>query len=385
MGAKAVRREAVALLEPYGPTQALALGYRSLGDANLYSEPGSSVELADKAITVCRQLGLDDELATAYSLRGRARFYLGDNRGGLGDLRRALDLCAERGLGYETVNAYSWLSVHTWLQDGPAKGLALDDEAVDVARKRGVRPETIAVGARPRILFDLGAWDDLLSETARRSRVIAPWQVAAAHALVHRGAAGEAEDLVTEALATYRSASGVARAGLLAPALVVAALVAAARGDHERAVALVDDAYAETEVAWFWRAWLAHDASRILVSAGELGLAERFVANTDPCDNRRRFCVLSGQAVLAEARGELREAARLYGDVAGRWADWGHPLEHGSAMLGAGRCLFALSEGEQAGRELREARSVFTRLAAEPLVAEVDSLPSAAASTPSSP
>lgn len=75
--------------------------------------------------------------------------------------------------------------------------------------------------------------------------------------------------------------------------------------------------------------------------------------------------------ILAEARGEFRQAAALYAEAAHGWQAYGHVLEHGQAMLGLGRCHLTLVEP---GTEqcLTEARRLFTRLQATPLLAETD-------------
>jgi hypothetical protein len=65
------------------------------------------------------------------------------------------------------------------------------------------------------------------------------------------------------------------------------------------------------------------------------------------------------------------EAARLYDEVARRWAEYGHVLEHGQALFGLGRNMLRVGEQDAAG-ELDNAHAVFARLSARPLMAEVD-------------
>lgn len=47
-------------------------------------------------------------------------------------------------------------------------------------------------------------------------------------------------------------------------------------------------------------------------------------------------------AVQAETDGDLGDAAVRYGEAAAGWSAYGHVLEHGLALLGAGRCLVRL-------------------------------------------
>jgi len=71
-------------------------------------------------------------------------------------------------------------------------------------------------------------------------------------------------------------------------------------------------------------------------------------------------------------RGELDTAVATFSEAAGRWASYGHPWEEAHARFGAGRCLFALGRPTEALVSLREARDLFGRLGAGPVIAEVD-------------
>ena len=65
------------------------------------------------------------------------------------------------------------------------------------------------------------------------------------------------------------------------------------------------------------------------------------------------------------------EAARLYHEAGQRWAEFGHLLEEGQALLGGARCLLRL-DGTAAQPKLRAARAVFAGLGAHPLAGETD-------------
>ena len=87
---------------------------------------------------------------------------------------------------------------------------------------------------------------------------------------------------------------------------------------------------------------------------------------------RHRYALLSARAAIVEGRGERAEALELYEEAARRWARFGHALEHGHALLGAGRCLAALGRAERARERFVVARAAFQRLGARPLAADVD-------------
>ena len=63
--------------------------------------------------------------------------------------------------------------------------------------------------------------------------------------------------------------------------------------------------------------------------------------------------------------------------LAGGWLAYGQLLEHGRALLGAGRCRAHLGRPD-AGAPLRDAHALFTHLGAHPLAAEADRLLQAA-------
>jgi tetratricopeptide (TPR) repeat protein len=81
---------------------------------------------------------------------------------------------------------------------------------------------------------------------------------------------------------------------------------------------------------------------------------------------------VTAQAVLAEAQGDLQEAAKLYADAGDRWSNFGVVLEHGQALLGLGRCTARLGRRSSARDWLLDARKIFTQLDARPLLAETD-------------
>jgi hypothetical protein len=89
---------------------------------------------------------------------------------------------------------------------------------------------------------------------------------------------------------------------------------------------------------------------------------------------RYQHCLVTGQAVLAEARGDLQEAAELYADASDRWSSFGVVLEQGkpSWALGAARLGLAADHPYATGCSTRR---VFVQLDARPLVAETDGWP----------
>lgn len=93
-----------------------------------------------------------------------------------------------------------------------------------------------------------------------------------------------------------------------------------------------------------WRALHLPYALRVHIAAGMTDRAERLVPNeSEVATARDRHCVSTGRALLAEARGDLERASGLYAEAAERWTEYGFALERGQTLLGAGRCLLALT------------------------------------------
>ena len=116
------------------------------------------------------------------------------------------------------------------------------------------------------------------------------------------------------------------------------------------------------------------DAVRICVWASATELAGNLVEGTRKPAPRARHAVQASEAILAEARHELDEAIRLYGEVAESWARFGVPAEQGLALRGMGRCLVELGEPVAGASRLAEARDIFGRLGAKRLIDETDEL-----------
>jgi hypothetical protein len=156
----------------------------------------------------------------------------------------------------------------------------------------------------------------------------------------------------------------------------VAALAGQASGSQPAALALAAEYEAAVrarpgQAGWHWGWWFLADLVRVCVTAGELDRAAALIGDAQPAVLRHQLSVLTARAVLAEAQGDLRDAAARYAEAADSWQAYGHVLEHGQALLGLGRCRLTLTEPgtEQA---LTQARQLFARLQAAPLLAETD-------------
>ena len=158
----------------------------------------------------------------------------------------------------------------------------------------------------------------------------------------------------------------------LVPALAVSAHVEKKLGHGKIAVSMIEELAEVTQRSGPWRSRQLPTALRVLIDAGELTKAEVFIDGVEVTATRDVNCVLTGQAILAEAKGDTEQARNLYEQAAQRWADYGFVLEEGQAHLGFSRCLIALSDRHSAIEPLQKARAIFARLGAVSLLNEVD-------------
>jgi class 3 adenylate cyclase/tetratricopeptide (TPR) repeat protein len=382
--ANAVLTEAIELLEREPPGPELVSAYVSMaGDRAVAGHSGEALEYADKALALADELGgLPRIRPRILDARGMARCDLGDFVGGMDDLRSGLALGLELGSGYDTAVLYNNLAEPVWLVEGPEAALALCENGIDFAERRGLseaamwlRSSTVgplldqgrwaeAVDlADEAIAWDLAHGGDYLAIGCRRyvSLVLA-WQ----------GDLIAARDLATRVLPRAREIDDLQQ---LVPALVNAALVEQAGGDKAAALALVAEAAQLTADRAGGRRFLGqHLADMVRVAADpDPALAQDLIEATEPTATRYRLAATTARAVLAESTGDPETAAALHAQAADGWRAYGQVLEHALALLGQGRCLAALARPDAADL-LQAAHRHLKDLGARPPAAEASTL-----------
>ena len=374
-------QEIVEMLEREPPGPELAHAYSQIGrDQWLSGHTKEALEWSSKALSLAEQLGIREVAVMSRQVRGGARCEFGDV-GGLEDLRQALQMSLEYGLGHETVRGHINLGDWIWWTEGPAKGLEVMRDGIDFGERRGITgPVMWTKGETLWMLFDLGEWDDLL----RVADQLIAWDrrhggsyfgVMAlsyrAQVLALRGQVDEAKQLEDEFLPRARE---IGDSQILFPALSIGAQIDLALGDSAAALELVQEFDHTTRSRPDYRALVLHLAARVCAGAGAVELGRRMLTVARAVAARHRCCLLAAEAIVTEAEGRLEQALEQYEKAGERWKEFGHILELGQAQLGAGRCLCVLKRPVQATEHLRDARKVFIGLHAEPLVAEADSL-----------
>jgi hypothetical protein len=159
---------------------------------------------------------------------------------------------------------------------------------------------------------------------------------------------------------------------VMVEALAVAALIEQASGYPETALELIQEFERSTRErpTWF-RAKEIPDLVRTCAGAGALDLAVKLLEGLPVHARRHKLSLLTAQAVIQEAGGEVDRALQAYDQAVEGWDAFGYTLELGRTSLGAGRCLVRLGKPGAVER-LAVARTAFIGLGAATLVAETD-------------
>jgi class 3 adenylate cyclase len=373
---------AVALLERESPGPELVDAYGRMAVLVAFQgrRPEESRVWADKAIELAEALGLKGrEILNALAWRGFTRYELGD-ADGIADLEEALNIALELG-STSAVASYCNLANVVWRERGPAAALEHYAGAIDHAERRG------AASTWPRaescwMLYDLGRWDELIraAELIRGGSTVSggqPHVIASTYlalALAQRGALADASQVLDETLPHARK---VGDPQALGPALAASAVVERARGDAAAVRARLGEWDTATHDRPFFRAQNVTDAVRLACELGDLPLAERLRARIVTTSERDRLSGLSALAAINEAAGDVTAARAGYDEAASGWERFGCPLEHGLALLGGVRTHLAVAGSDEGATRLEEARDVFARIGALPLLGETEVLVSA--------
>jgi len=117
--------EAIAVLRDLPPSKELAAVYsRRAGELLSSDRNQECLAYAENALELATELDLGEEVIKALQFRGAPRCELGDE-GGLDDLREAIRLGEEAGLGQALALARGNYAYQLWFRDGPAAALAV--------------------------------------------------------------------------------------------------------------------------------------------------------------------------------------------------------------------------------------------------------------------
>jgi len=375
--AEEVLAEAHELLEaePPGPELVTAYSYLAGRDA-LTGRYAEAVVKAERSLALAAELGLPEQ-ALALHWRGLARCSLGE-ADGLVDMRRALELALEQGLGRETGVIHGNLADVVWAYEGPQAALDAEEEAIAFCERRGITE--VARQVRTGVvtaLAELGRTQQALAEAAPLADRLeaegdishVPPRVVQLRLLAERGTPEQApapEQLVA-------AARSIGFPDLMALAFTAAAQLLLAQRQTDQAQALLRELEQLGTRAGSDYGSVLPSVLRVALALDDPPLAQRLAIGVEPVTPLHEHALASAQAQLTEDAGDHRSAAQLYEQAAERWRAFGNVPERAYALLGQGRCLAALGDPEAEGA-LREARELFASMGYKPALAETEAL-----------
>jgi class 3 adenylate cyclase/tetratricopeptide (TPR) repeat protein len=379
--------EALKLLEAEAPGPELVGAYAELaGTRAIDAAWVEAIAAAERTIQLAEGLGLPKR-ARALGVRGSARAHLGDAQG-LADMRRALALAVEQGMGRDAAVLHNNLALTSWQHEGPAAALELCGEGIEFCERRGITEMAFAIaGMRLTFLAACGRSERALADAhplaeqaeAAGDAILIETRSVQLGLLSNRGegaATAAAEQLCAIARKTQEPQS-------FAMAFLPSAQVMLAAGHSERAKALLEELDGTRGARGDpYYAALLPQLVRCALALGDPALASRLIAGFEPRTPLQQHALAACRAALAEAAGDYANAAIEYAEVATRWRQFGDVPELANALLGQGRCLVALGTPGADGA-LRDARELFAAMGYAPAVNETEALLLRVAASPS--
>jgi tetratricopeptide (TPR) repeat protein len=382
--AERITDEAIELLEPLGPRPQLARAYSArAGNDMLAGRYAEWKRWTDATLELADRLGLPEYRMRALQYRGIYRVMAGDVEG-RADLEEALRLGSELGLGNETSVAFDNLADWVSSLDGAAAGLAIYEEGMAFAERRGLGGNRMWMLAETTWrLFDLGRWDGVTAaadeirrwfRTRGRGLPVVMAGTQEARVRAYRGELGRAAELMEELLPAAREGGDIQA---YRPALTTAALIAVERGQPQIAAALLDELENDLEGGGYNRAYGMLEGTLVARALGDADRAERIARVEEPFAPGYplgKALVLASQAEVAEAQGRYADALEAFDRADEVWDGLGHVFHRGLALLGAARCLAALKRPGEASEPAATAERVFLSLGALSMAGEAGTL-----------
>jgi tetratricopeptide (TPR) repeat protein len=329
---------------------------------------------------VCTTTGLPMP-ARVQAVHGMMRVSRGE-RAGLDEIRAAVSAAESEGNYGRALVARNNLILDQWIFDGPATVFADAVEATERGAARGITAALYFLrGLRAELRFRTGDWTTALDEQSVLADELAANGVEVLSASVRSAQVmtmvrlGLATDAVRHLDGILSCAREVGNAQMFVEVAPVLALALATTGAHEQAHGVLTElielpgSCEDTALVRQFPALI-----RATLACGDTGLGERFVAAMQRGTPAQEHGLQAALALLAEARGDMEEAATRHADAARRWREFGDLSELTPALIGLARCT------DDPGRRhaaLTEALPLLTTMGDAPLLAEARALAAA--------
>ena len=155
---------AIDILEAESASEQLSEAYITrAGNYMMRGDIDEQLAWSQKGIDLAEELELEDIRSRGLSIRGIARYHLGDVDAGMEDLRESLAIAlAEASTAYRLNTSHTNLADHTWMEEGPVAALEIYERGIAMVEARGgdaswPRAETMWAN------FDRGDWGAVLN------------------------------------------------------------------------------------------------------------------------------------------------------------------------------------------------------------------------------
>jgi tetratricopeptide (TPR) repeat protein len=328
---------------------------------------------ADAALRIADGLRLDSVLVMALITKANALAEVGRPTESTALLTHATKLAVEHDLGDVAGRAYYNLAENVMAEGRFAEGEEMLTQAIELARRRGDRPDERRLLAQRLIaLTALGRWDQVLSDaTELVEHADDIWSVQTTVTLpVVLAARGDAAGLqaVSHRLGGAGGWTAVEDSEKIARAVVVreAGCGSEALADaSEAAVQLLQGSTSEVPP-------LFAEVAECAFAAGELGLVEELLAAVDRLKPAQVLPLLDAEATRARARlaahgGDLGQADQYFRRAIGLFRELKTPFYLARAQLEYAELLTRNDRDPHDGEALiEEATKVFDSLGAKP-------------------
>ena len=167
--AEVAAREAISLLESFGPTRELAMAYSNMSQLRMLAEDNElAVEWGERAIALAEQLDDREVLAHALNNVGTAEFRLGSG----GDrLERSLAIALESRLEEHVARAYTNLGGSAAEQYDHARAMRYLEEGISYCRERDLDSWRLyMLGEQSLLHLRQGYWEDAAASATEALR-----------------------------------------------------------------------------------------------------------------------------------------------------------------------------------------------------------------------
>ena len=326
---------------------------------------------------VCAATGLPIP-ARVQGMHGMMRVARGD-RAGLDEMRAAARTAEAEGNYGRAMVTTNNLILDQWIFDGPAAVMADALEATERSAARGITgPLYYLRGLQAELRFRTGDWRTALGEQSALADELAAdgfqglsrsVRAAQVMTMLRLGLGSDAVRHVGGILDHAREVGNSQMFVEVAPVVALALATTGAPGRAHDVLTELLELPGSCEDTALVRQFPA--LIRATVACGDVGLGERFVAEMQhgtPAQEHGRQAAL---ASLAEARGDLQDAATRHADAARRWREFGDLSELTPSLIGHARCT---DDPARRRAALTEALPLLTTMGDAPLLAEAHEL-----------